>query len=228
DVRISRRRKNLVAEDRDVSLNSSAVAGRGTALGEAWNRCPLSTTGRCGRGRPAYLWTVLPDQVGGPGIQRLDDAARIGQIHDAVVNQRRGFICACVVHRPRPRELKLICVLPINLIQRTIAPCAIRPSPVQPIAWCRIPPHRLRDRPEFSDLREEPNPSTKRHHADRNSNSRSHKPSFIRVCARFYSAPCPLQTFFILARFYAGRLSLVLIREIHGDCCNHINSLTIN
>ena len=91
----------------------------------------------------------------------------------------RGFIGAGIIHRPRPRELKLAYVLPIDLIQRTVTPRAVGAPPVQPIAWRRIPQHRLGDRAKFSDLREEAKPSAKRHHGDGKCDSRSHTIALI-------------------------------------------------
>ncbi len=51
---------------------------------------------RRGAGGGVSSGAILPDQIAGCGIERLNDAARIRQIHDAVVDERRSACCAPV------------------------------------------------------------------------------------------------------------------------------------
>ena len=135
DVSVTGSGKYLVAEDGNISLDTSA----GVAS--------LSGLCRCG--------TILPDQIPCRSIERLNDASGVWQVHDAVVDKRCGFIRAGIVHRPRPGELKLGHILPVNLIERAVAPCIIGAPPVQPIPRRRIPQHGLGHRAKFFDLRED-------------------------------------------------------------------------
>src|SRR5207244_1311752 len=89
DVRIARCREKLVAVNGDVPLNAAAIAGGSVTLSEARNGALFSATRCRRRRRPRYLRTVLPDQITSGGIQRLNDAAGIRQVHDAVVYERR-------------------------------------------------------------------------------------------------------------------------------------------
>src|SRR5213594_2152134 len=134
DVGVTGSGKYLVAEDGNIPLNTSAgVASLG---------------GLCRSG------TILPDQIPSRSIERLNDAPGVWQVHDAVVDKRRGFIRAGIVHRPGPGELELGHILPGNLIKRTVAPCIISAPPVQPIPRRRIPQHGLGHWAKFFDLRE--------------------------------------------------------------------------
>jgi hypothetical protein len=171
-----------VAENREVSLDPSfrvaASAGRG-------GRRPLrqardvglfaaATTGSASlRGRgPVGFRTIFPDQIAGGPVERLDDSPRARQVHDAVVNERRRFLRARIVHGPRPCELKLPGVLPVDLIQRTVAPGVVGPPPVQPVARGGVAQHGLGDRTIVPDLRL--NPVARQQHDDQHRNSGPH------------------------------------------------------
>ena len=146
------------------------VAGRCERRGMSVCSPPPRSRSRGGRWRGAGA--VLPDQVAGCRIERLNDAARIRQIHDAVVDERRRLLRAGVVHRPRPRELKLPDVLAGDLIERAVAPGVVGAPPVQPVAGRGIAQHRLGDRTEALDLRIEQ--ETARHENGRNKRRDSH------------------------------------------------------
>jgi hypothetical protein len=162
--------EDLVTEDREVALDAASgiSASGGGTLRETRNVRLLSTARS--RSRWCRRWrgagAVLPDQIAGCRIERLNDAARIRQIHDAVVDERRRLLRAGVVHRPRPRQLKLPDVLAGDLIERTVAPGIVGAPPVQPVTRRRIAEHCLRHRTEVLDLRIEQ--ETARHQNDRN------------------------------------------------------------
>jgi hypothetical protein len=64
---------------------------------------------------------VVPDQVSGGGIPGLDMiAARMSDVHDAVVNQRSELL-GSGIHGSHPGQLQLAHVALIDLIQRTVA-----------------------------------------------------------------------------------------------------------
>jgi len=95
---------SAVAEDREVALDAASgvsATGSGT-LRETRNVRLLSAA--WSRSRWCRRWsgagTVLPDQIAGCRIERLNDTARIRQIHDAVVDERRRLLRTGVVHRP--------------------------------------------------------------------------------------------------------------------------------
>ena len=123
--------EDAVAEDRDVLLHPAAESPRAIA----------------GDLRP-----VLPDQVAVGGVERLDHAAGMRQVHDPVVDQRRRLLGAGVVHRPRPHQLELADVLGRDLVERAVAPGVLRPSPVEPLSRFRVAQHLLRDRLETGFL----------------------------------------------------------------------------
>src|SRR5207247_10383763 len=87
--------------------------------------------------RRGKLVLVLPQQIALHRVQCLDDAARIGQIHDAVVHERRGLLVSRS-DGPGPGELELPDVLAIDLIERTVAPAIVRTSPVKPVGGGRV------------------------------------------------------------------------------------------
>ena len=60
---------------------------------------------------------MLPDQIAGLAVERLDDAGRVVQINRAVVRQRRRLVGAAFVHRPDPCKLKILGVVARDLIQ---------------------------------------------------------------------------------------------------------------
>src|SRR6516164_9974005 len=94
DVGVARGAEDLVFVDGDVSLNAFG-ARQGAA------RSPLGT--------------ILPYQVSRRGIKRLNDAVRVRQVDDTVVDERCRFLRP-VSHIPRPRELKALDVVPLDLI----------------------------------------------------------------------------------------------------------------
>src|SRR5262249_8649714 len=70
DVSVTGSGKYLVTENGNIPLNTSA----GVA----------SLSGLCRSG------TILPDQIPSRSIERLNDAPGVWQVHDAVVDKRRG------------------------------------------------------------------------------------------------------------------------------------------
>src|ERR1700739_3616300 len=128
---IACRSEYFVSVDRDVSLNPVALAA-----------CPCRA--------------VFPKQVSRRGVQRLDDPVRVRQVHGPVVDKRRSLLSACVIHRPRPSELKSLYVPRVDLIERAVPPRVVGTPPVEPIARSGIAQHGLGDRVEIFNLRLEP------------------------------------------------------------------------
>jgi hypothetical protein len=154
DVCVVGRTEDLVVEDGERFLDpaSEVASSARRPLRETRDVGLLAsaTTGRRGCRRRARA--VFPDQIACRCVECLDHAARIRQIHDAVIDQRSGFLRSAVVHRPRPRELQLLDVLLVDLFERAVAPCAVGAPPVQPVAGRGIAEHGLRNRAEFFDL----------------------------------------------------------------------------
>src|SRR2546429_10016949 len=76
----------------------------------AWGFSPLNQINRQNVHQLQLTWSWAMDDTG-------------AQVHDAVVDERCRFLRACVVHRPRPCELQVMDVLPVDLVQRTENPC---------------------------------------------------------------------------------------------------------
>ena len=83
------------------------------------------------------LAAVLPDDVAGPRVERLQDVSRIGQVHHAVMDQRRR-LHASRFHRPHPGEPQLVDVVRCQLVERAVAVAVRRPPPRQPLLAWRI------------------------------------------------------------------------------------------
>src|SRR5215469_15979844 len=134
-MRLIRGREDPVLVNRDVPLDSSGSV-RLTPARSSGRLCetrdnrllPTRVAGK-GGGR-SHSWAVFPNQVAGRGIQSLNNAPRVGQVHDAVVNQRSRLSRTRIVHGPRPCKLQLVHVLPIDLIQWAVAPGIIRATPI--------------------------------------------------------------------------------------------------
>src|SRR6267143_5067410 len=92
---IARRSEYFISVDRDVSLDPVALAA-------------------------SPCRAVFPKQVSRRGVQRLDAAVRVRQIHDPVVDKWRSLLSACVIHRPRPSELKSLYIPCVDLIKRAV------------------------------------------------------------------------------------------------------------
>ena len=88
---------------------------------------------------------VLPDQVACFRVERLYGVHRVGQVHDAVMNDGRRLVRLPLVHRPDPRELQLFHVVVRHLRQRAVAPAHVIPPDHQPVAWIGIAEHLVGD-----------------------------------------------------------------------------------
>ena len=120
-MRVARRQKDLVLRNRDAA--DAAVARR-----------LIGTDAR------------FPDEVAGLAVERLDDVAGAGEIHDAVVHDGRRLIRARIVHRPHPGELQIVDVVAGDLIERAVAPPEIVAPEDQPVSGRRILQHLRRHR----------------------------------------------------------------------------------
>ena len=106
--------------------------------------------------RGVDLVLELPDQIAGHRIQRVDHAEWTDEIHGAVVHERVRLRPAGRGQRPRPRELQLMDVRPVDLIERAVPPRVARASPVDPVGRVWILEHRLRHLDELARLGRQP------------------------------------------------------------------------
>ena len=90
---------------------------------------------------------MLPDQISGTRVQRLDRVGHIRrQEHHAVVHERRNLLSHTVFERPRPFQLQPSGVLRCDLIQRAVAPPGVIAVVHQPIRVWRSRKHLFGDR----------------------------------------------------------------------------------
>src|SRR5229473_1920148 len=151
---ITRRSEYLVSVDRDVSLDPVAFASPSGRL------CPPRT--------------IFPKQISRRSVQRLNDAVRVRQVHNPVVDNWRSFLSAWVIHRPRPRELKSLDVPRVDLIKRAVPPRVVGSPPVEPIARSGVAQHGLGDWAEVLHLRREPRTPYEYGDQDRNREFQPH------------------------------------------------------
>jgi hypothetical protein len=83
DVRVGRVQEQLVLEDTQAADRANLGAG----------------AQRLGKLAP-----VLPQQIAGGGVERLNRTPRVGEVHDAVVDNRARLLIS-TAHGPRPGEL---------------------------------------------------------------------------------------------------------------------------
>ena len=96
-----------------------------------------------------HLAAVLPDEIAGRGVQRLSHVIGIREIQDPVVYERRALLIGAVAERPRPHELELRDVAPVDLVEGAVAPAVQRAPPHQPVGRRRIRKHLVGDRREI-------------------------------------------------------------------------------
>ena len=94
---------------------------------------------------------ILPDEVTGARVQGLDDVPGIGQVHHAIVHQRRSVLTPAL-HGTGPGQAQLADIALVDLIQRAVGPRGVRTSRHQPLARWWIPKHLLGDGDEILDL----------------------------------------------------------------------------
>ena len=87
--------------------------------------------------------TVFPDDPAGHAVDRLDDAARVGEIDHSVVHDGCGLIRAAFMHRRFPDQLKILHVVACDLIQRTVVGGRIIATDHQPVAGIGVLQHRV-------------------------------------------------------------------------------------
>ena len=90
---------------------------------------------------------VLPQQVAGDRVQRLDDVVRVRHVEPAAVGNRRTLLRARR-QGPRPDHAQVADVVAVDLVERAVAPAVQRPAPHQPVAVRRFLQHRVGDRHE--------------------------------------------------------------------------------
>ena len=87
---------------------------------------------------------VLPDEVAGHRVDRLDDVAGVRHEQHAVADQRRPLLPARA-ERARPDHPQLTDVVAVDLVERAVAPAVERPAPHQPLVVARILELRVGD-----------------------------------------------------------------------------------
>src|SRR5262245_41893789 len=90
------------------------------------------------------LTLVLPNQIAGRRIHRLNQIAWVGQIHHAPINERSRLLNART-HTPGPDHPQTTNVRAIDLVQWTVAPAVQGAAPHQPIGGRRILKHLVRN-----------------------------------------------------------------------------------
>ena len=110
---------------------------------------PVGRVEAAGGGVLRQVAPVLPQEIAGGGVERLDDVPRIRQVHHPVVDQR-GRLLAARTHAARPDHAQRADVLPVHLVQRAVAPAVQGAAPHQPVGWSRILEHRVGDRHEVA------------------------------------------------------------------------------
>ena len=98
---------------------------------------------------------VLPQQVAGHGVDRLQVIVRVRHEQHAAVRQRRPLL-GPRRQGPRPYQLQIADVVAIHLVERAVAPTVLRAAPHQPVARRRILEHGVGDGNEsgiFTELR---------------------------------------------------------------------------
>src|SRR5690606_10688447 len=99
-----------------------------------------------------HLPAVFPDEIARRSIEGVHDAAGVGDVHHAIINQR-SRLRDSRLQSPGPGELKLPHVTAIDLVERAVAPSVERSAPAQPIPGGRSGQELIGDRREVGDLR---------------------------------------------------------------------------
>ena len=86
---------------------------------------------------------VFPDQIARAAINRLHDVARVVEIDDPVVHERRRLIRAAFIHRPDPLKAQILHVVARDLIQRTVIRSVVVASNHEPVVRTGIAQHRV-------------------------------------------------------------------------------------
>ena len=102
---------------------------------------------------------VLPDARAGRRVNCRDGIVRVDQIHDSVVDERRGSgSTAGGGQLARPYELELIHVLASDLIERRVVPVRHVPAEHHPVGGFRVVQLLLAHRDEVGHLSPRPAP----------------------------------------------------------------------
>ena len=95
---------------------------------------------------------LLPDQIAGLAVERLDDAVAVVEEDDAVVRERRRLVGAALAHRRHPGELQLPDVVARDLVQRAEIARGLIPAQHRPVAGRRVAQHLVGDARVVADL----------------------------------------------------------------------------
>ena len=92
---------------------------------------------------------VLPEEIAGGGVDRLDHVPRVGHVEDAVVGERRALL-APRVEPARPDQAQVADVVRVDLIEGAVAPAVERPAPHEPVVRGGGLEHGVGDRDELA------------------------------------------------------------------------------
>ena len=96
------------------------------------------------------LLLVFPEQIAGQPVDRLNQPVRLRNVQNPLIHQRGRHLIAWP-ERPRPHELQLVGVRPVDLLERAVAPRVERAPPVDPVHRIRVGEHRVGDRRELRE-----------------------------------------------------------------------------
>ena len=109
---------------------------------------------------------MLPDEIARRCVDRLNNVSRVGEIHDAVVGQRRALLAAWR-HATGPDQPQLADIVAGDLVERTVAPPVERTAPHEPVAGGRVLEHRVGHRHELGGRLGVDGGSRRRKHPDK-------------------------------------------------------------
>src|SRR6185503_10407869 len=89
--------------------------------------------------------TLLPDQIAGLAVERLDDSAGVIDEDRPVARQRRRLIGATLGHRRDPDQLQILCVVTSDLCQWAVVRREVIAANREPVARRRIFQHLVGD-----------------------------------------------------------------------------------
>ena len=98
-----------------------------------------------------YLPAMLPQEIAGGRIDRLDDISRVRHVEHPVIGQR-GPLLTAAAQGAGPDHAQLTDVVAGDLVQRAVSPAVERAAPHQPVLRRRVLEHLVGDRLKLSVL----------------------------------------------------------------------------
>ena len=91
---------------------------------------------------------VLPDDFSGEAVDGLHDAAGVGQIDHAIVDDRGWLVGAALIHWRLPDQLQVLDVVAVDLVERAVIGGEVVAPDHQPVARIGLSEHGVGDRNE--------------------------------------------------------------------------------